>query len=182
MGVGPFFLKENIELEELRYRGIPTDAVFSLALAYWGEIQIQLICPENDAPWIYSSEYAVRERLHHVCLLVDDVVAAYAACAAHGAEILIEGKAGDSGRVSMRIPAAAGEYGRNPPQPAKHGRTVQYDQTSRNWLGRKRSPAQVGLRNYPSDWRLNTQTRPYRACQSTAFVYAAFNKIRANGA
>ena len=104
MGVGPFFMMENIKLGEMRYRGAPTDAVFSLALAYWGDVQIELIRPENDAPSIYNGEYAVRDRLHHVCVLVDDIADAYAACAEHGAEILVEGKVGDSGRVIYADP------------------------------------------------------------------------------
>lgn len=104
MGVGPFFLMENIELGEMRYRGAPTDARFSLALAYWGEVQIELIRPENDAPSIYTGEYAVRDRLHHVCVLVDDIAEAYDACVAQGAEILVEGKVGDAGRVIYADP------------------------------------------------------------------------------
>lgn len=104
MGVGPFFLMENIRLEDMRYRGRPTDAVFSLALSYWGETQIELIRPENDAPSIYAGEYAVRDRLHHVCLLIDDIQKAYDACAEHGAEILVEGRVGESGRVIYADP------------------------------------------------------------------------------
>lgn len=96
MGVGPFFLIENIHLDGMKYRGEPTDAVFTLALAYWGDIQIELIRPENDAPSIYSGEYAAGEGLHHVCILVDDLAAARATCEAQGAEVLIEGKFGAS--------------------------------------------------------------------------------------
>ena len=106
MGVGPFFLLENIKLEEMRYLGKPTDAVFSLALAYWGDIQIELIRPENDAPSIYNGVYAVRDQLHHVCLLIDDIADAYAACAEHGAKILVEGKVGTSGRVIYADPGS----------------------------------------------------------------------------
>lgn len=104
MGVGPFFLMENIALDDMRYLGQPTSAVFSLALAYWGDTQIELIRPENDAPSIYNGEYAVRDRLHHTCLLLDDIADAYAACAAHGAKILVEGKVGDSGHVIYADP------------------------------------------------------------------------------
>lgn len=104
MGIGPFFLMENIALEEMRYLGQPTNAVFSLALAYWGDIQIELIRPENDAPSIYSGDYAVRDRLHHTCLLLDDIADAYAACAEQGAKILVEGKVGDSGHVIYADP------------------------------------------------------------------------------
>ncbi len=96
MGVGPFFQMENIHLEDMKYRGEPTDAVFSLALAYWGDMQIELIRPENDAPSIYRGEYGLTDRLHHVCLLVDDIADAYAACEKQNAEIMIEGALGDS--------------------------------------------------------------------------------------
>jgi catechol 2,3-dioxygenase-like lactoylglutathione lyase family enzyme len=104
MGVGPFFLMENIALQDMRYLGQPTSAVFSLALAYWGDTQIELIRPENDAPSIYSGTYAVRDRLHHTCLLLDDIADAYAACAEQGAKILVEGKVGDSGHVIYADP------------------------------------------------------------------------------
>ncbi len=97
MGVGPFFLMEGIHLEGMKYRGQPTDAVFDLALAYWGDIQIELIRPRDNHPSIYSGEYAqVGDGLHHVCILVDDIADAYAACERQGAEIVIEGNFGNS--------------------------------------------------------------------------------------
>ncbi|MEM8725462.1 MAG: VOC family protein [Pseudomonadota bacterium] len=97
MGAGPFFLMEGIHLEGMKYRGEPTDAVFDLALAYWGDIQIELIRPRDDHPSIYSGEYAeVNDGLHHVCILVDDIEEAYRVCRDQGAEIVIEGSLGDS--------------------------------------------------------------------------------------
>ncbi|NBC38114.1 VOC family protein [Novosphingobium sp. FSY-8] len=99
VGAGPFFLMENIQLGEMTYKGQPSDAMFSVAWAYWGDMQIELIRPENDAPSIYTGEYAVRDQLHHVCIVVDDLEAARAALNAAGAEILIEGKVGDTGGV-----------------------------------------------------------------------------------
>ena len=96
MGVGPFFLIENIHLDGMKYRGAPTDAVFTLALAYWGDIQIELIRAENDAPSIYSGEYAATEGVHHVCILVDDIAHARRVCKQQGAEVVIEGKFGAS--------------------------------------------------------------------------------------
>ena len=53
MGVGPFFLIENIQLPDSRYLGEPNHCNFSIALAYWGDVQIELIRQENDAPSIY---------------------------------------------------------------------------------------------------------------------------------
>lgn len=105
MGVGPFHLIENIHLDDMRYLGEPTDARFSLALAYWGDLQIELIRPENDAPSIYTGPYGVRDRLHHVCLLVDDLDAAYRLCAATGARLALEGRFGSS-RVLYADPGA----------------------------------------------------------------------------
>ncbi|MDJ0644231.1 MAG: VOC family protein [Erythrobacter sp.] len=97
MGVGPFFLMESIHLEGMKYRGEPTDAVFDLALAYWGDIQIELIRPRDDHPSIYSGEYAdVNDGPHHVCILVDDIEDARRVCREQGAEIVIEGALGDS--------------------------------------------------------------------------------------
>lgn len=99
MGVGPFFLMENVRLGEMRYRGQPSDAVFSIAIGYWGDIQIELIRAENDGPSIYTGEYAVTDRMHHVCIFVDSIADARKACAEIGAEILVEGKVGDTGEV-----------------------------------------------------------------------------------
>lgn len=98
MGVGPFFMMEGIHLENMRYKGAPTDAHFDLALAYWGDLQIELIRPCDDHPSIYSGEYAegLNGGLHHVCVLVDDIAAAYAACEQNNAQILIEGRFGAS--------------------------------------------------------------------------------------
>ncbi len=100
MGVGPFYLIQNIELGDMRYLGEPTDCKFSLALAYWGEMQIELIRPENDAPGIYRGEYGVSgEVLHHTCILTDDLAQARKIAEAAGAKVLVEGTVGDDGGV-----------------------------------------------------------------------------------
>jgi hypothetical protein len=99
MGVGPFYLLENVALGGMKYRGQPTDAVFSIAIAYWGDVQIELIRAENEAPGIYTGEYAVTDRLHHICIFVDSIAEARAAAAAVGAEILVEGTVGEDGEV-----------------------------------------------------------------------------------
>lgn len=98
MGVGPFFLLENVALEDMRYRGEPSDCVFTLALAYWGDVQVELIRPENDAPSIYR-DLPNHGAMHHVCILTDDIAAAKATVLAAGAELLVEAKVGDDGGV-----------------------------------------------------------------------------------
>lgn len=100
MGVGPFFLMENIALEDLRYMGQPSDAVFSLALAYWGDVQVELIRPENDAPSLYRGIHAeAADTLHHTCILTNDIVEARRIAEAAGATMLVEAKVGDVGAV-----------------------------------------------------------------------------------
>lgn len=99
VGVGPFFLMENVRLGEMKYRGQPTESVFSIAIGYWGDIQIELIRPENDAPSIYNGDYAVTDRMHHICIFVKSIEEARRACAEVGAEILVEGKVGEDGEV-----------------------------------------------------------------------------------
>ena len=97
MGVGPFFLIENIQLEEMRYLGQPSDCVFTLALAYWGDMQIELIRQENDAPSIYRDTKG--GALHHTCIMTDDIAAAKAIALAAGCTLLVEAKVGDDGGV-----------------------------------------------------------------------------------
>ncbi len=74
MGVGPFYLQPNLSIPTLRYMGQPTDAVFSIAIAYWGDMQIELIEQHNDSPSIYRDwALAGHEGIHHSCILVDDI-------------------------------------------------------------------------------------------------------------
>ena len=96
MGVGPFFLFENIALENMRYRGQSTDARFTVAIGYWGDVQIELIRAENDAPAHYNGEYGIKDRLHHVLLLTDDFSAAEQAFEDIGAETIVSGVFGGS--------------------------------------------------------------------------------------
>lgn len=97
MGVGPFFLLENILLEDSSYLGAPNECVFSIALAYWGDVQVELIRQENAAPSIYRG--AEGPGLHHTCILTDDIAAARATAEAAGATVLVDGKVGPDGAV-----------------------------------------------------------------------------------
>lgn len=104
MGAGPFFLLPNVSLPGGRYRGEPSDPVFTMALGYWGDMQIELIRPENDAKSLYRGEYGVADVLHHVCVLVDSIAAARVRCEDIGAEIIFEAPVGDTGGVIYADP------------------------------------------------------------------------------
>lgn len=54
VGVGPFFVMSHIKFAEATYRGQPTDADISVAVAQWGEVQVELIQQFNESPSIYS--------------------------------------------------------------------------------------------------------------------------------
>ncbi|KHK89870.1 VOC family protein [Novosphingobium malaysiense] len=110
VGVGPFFVLNDVQLGEMKYKGQPTDAPFTMAIGYWGDIQIELIKTDSTAPSLYHGEYAVRDRLHHVCVFVDDIKAARAACAEAGAEVIVEGKVGEDGEVIYVDPGQGPGY------------------------------------------------------------------------
>ena len=99
VGAGPFFLLQNIELGDRKYRGQPTGAIFSVAIGYWGNLQIELCRPEGGGPSHLDGDYAVRDQLHHVCLFVDDIDEARRVTADAGGEVIFEGKVGDDGAV-----------------------------------------------------------------------------------
>ncbi|HWA63319.1 MAG TPA: VOC family protein [Caulobacteraceae bacterium] len=105
MGAGPFFALDHVQLEAVKYRGAPAQIDFSMALGYWGDIQIELIRQHNDAPSIYKTwRDEGREGLHHVCILVDDMAHARSVCAAAGAEVLQEGLVPGGGEVIYADP------------------------------------------------------------------------------
>ena len=53
MDVGPFFLIDVAPVLDFTYRGQPSDARISIALAQDGPMQIELIQPLDDAPSMY---------------------------------------------------------------------------------------------------------------------------------
>ncbi len=69
LGVGPFFYFERVPMRDFRYRGEPSPIEVSIALANWGELQIELIQQRNDAPSMYRDFLAAgREGLQHVAV------------------------------------------------------------------------------------------------------------------
>src|SRR5882724_8769112 len=70
VGVGPFYLLEHIAFGHVYFRGAPLNIDLSVAIAQWGEIQIELIQQHDASPSIYT-EFAARhgEGLQHVGVL-----------------------------------------------------------------------------------------------------------------
>ena len=59
VGVGPFFAMEHIQFGPVTFRGAPLAIDMSVAVAQWGEIQIELIVQHDASPSIYT-EFATR--------------------------------------------------------------------------------------------------------------------------
>ncbi|WP_224788980.1 VOC family protein [Pandoraea terrae] len=90
MGVGPWTVFRNVSLEG-RYRGQPGTVTMDVALAYQGDIQIELIKVTNDAPSPYRD--ATGKPIlgaHHVAWVVDDLDAAVARVTANGMTVAFE--------------------------------------------------------------------------------------------
>ncbi len=74
VGIGPFFVLEHVQFAEAYYRGARADVDMSVALAQWGEVQVELIHQFNDAPSIYSSFPArAQGGLQHVGVMTNSV-------------------------------------------------------------------------------------------------------------
>ena len=98
LGVGPFFLIDRIPIPSFRYRGEPSAAVVSVALAFSGDLEIELIEPHGDAPSMYRDFFAAgREGLHHLGYLVADFDDTVARARAAGLVIGQEGRGLSSG-------------------------------------------------------------------------------------
>ena len=74
LGVGPFFVLEHVEFAECRFMGKPVEIDMSVAIAYSGDYQIELVQQHNDSPSIYTEFLKHNEPgLQHVGTLVDDL-------------------------------------------------------------------------------------------------------------
>jgi hypothetical protein len=54
MGVGPFYLFEHVQFQDIWFRGEPARIDMTAAIGYWGDMQIEFIKQHDDAPSIYQ--------------------------------------------------------------------------------------------------------------------------------
>ena len=73
-GVGPFFWFDGVPFEDGRHRGVPAEYPPSTAaIAYSGDVQIELVCQENDAPGVFRDVFPLGEHgLHHLARICHD--------------------------------------------------------------------------------------------------------------
>jgi hypothetical protein len=73
-GIGPCFVLEHSNFAKLMFRGQPTKIDMTAAIAYWGDVQVELIYQHDDAPSIYTEfSRSKGEGLQHVGVMTDSV-------------------------------------------------------------------------------------------------------------
>jgi hypothetical protein len=72
--VGPFFVVDHVVYERCLYQGTPSDIDMSVAIAYHGDLQIELVKQHNDAPSIFN-QFKARHGsgLQHVAALSENL-------------------------------------------------------------------------------------------------------------
>lgn len=93
MGVGPFYLLRHIPLVNAKYYGQPTEIDSTVALSYWGDLQIEIIKQHNDDPSSYK-EWVDKKRdgVHHIRVDVEDIEKARKLCEDAGGVAACEGE------------------------------------------------------------------------------------------
>ena len=72
-GLGPFFVRRHIALENVTYRGSASELDISAAYTQSGDIMVELVTQHNDAPSIVRDRFAAHESgFHHVALDFED--------------------------------------------------------------------------------------------------------------
>jgi hypothetical protein len=92
-GVGPFFLFDSVTFDRPLYRGQPAEcADITAAIAQAGDIQIELVCQNDDRPSFWRDVVSPgRSALHHMALYCSDYDADLAAYSGAGAEAAFSG-------------------------------------------------------------------------------------------
>ena len=101
MEVGPFFVLEHVPYKRCLYLGAATPLDMSVALAYSGDVQIELVVQHNDAPSIFRNFLAARgPGLQHVGACSEDLDRDLAVLAARGVQPVQEGEADNGTRFA----------------------------------------------------------------------------------
>lgn len=101
LDVRPFFVVPHVPYRHCEFRGQPIDLDMSVAMAYSGQVQIELVQQHNDAPSIFSEFLAERgEGQQHVGAMVADLDIALADYAGRGVQPVQHGEAENGTRFA----------------------------------------------------------------------------------
>jgi len=107
LGIGPFFVRDHIPLDNVRIDGEPGRFDHSSAFAQWGDVMVELIC-DHGSP---AAEPTARDEgasVHHVAFFVDDFEAATASLTTAG---LTEAMFAEAGGMPFAFHDARSELG-----------------------------------------------------------------------
>ena len=92
-GVGPFFCFDGVPFADGHYRGRPAEfPEVSAAIAYAGDLQIELVCQDNDDPGVFRDLFSRGQfGLHHMALTCHDYETERDTYIAGGADLAFEG-------------------------------------------------------------------------------------------
>lgn len=93
-GVGPFFRFDGVPFTDGRYRGKNADfPAVTAAIAYAGDVQIELVCQDDDEPGVFRDLFSRGQSgLHHLALICQDYEAERDTYIDAGAELAFEGE------------------------------------------------------------------------------------------
>jgi len=93
VGLGPWHIFNPAPFDMLRYKGEPCEAVAGFALAFMGDVQIELIQQHNEAPSMYRDILdTYGEGVQHICFYPEDYDAALAAGVDSGMTLAQDGE------------------------------------------------------------------------------------------
>lgn len=108
-GIGPWRILDRLKLDQFEYEGAASPVEISIALAFSGDVQIELIQQHNDAPSMYLELLdTYGEGAQHICFYPNDYDAAMKAALSEGMSVGQQGSLwgirfaylrGDAGRV-----------------------------------------------------------------------------------
>ncbi|OHV30775.1 MULTISPECIES: VOC family protein [Pseudofrankia] len=104
LGVGPWYVLRG-QTESGTYRGAPCTVTVSIAFGNSGDLQVELICPEDDTPSIYREFLdAGQEGFHQLAWWTDDFPATMRSVEAAGWPVVWSGDGGGAARYAYVEP------------------------------------------------------------------------------
>ena len=103
LGIGPFFRLDHARPDNYRYAGVLQEEGpdLTIALAYSGDLQIELIQQNDDTPSLYKEFLTEADAgLHHWCFFTNSYSADYQCAIDRGLSIGHEGSFGDDTRFA----------------------------------------------------------------------------------
>ena len=99
--VGPFFVIDHVPYDECRYLGEDSDIDMAVAIAYHGDVQVELVKQHNDAASIFREHLETKgPGLQHVASISSDLGKDLAAFAERGLTPVQEGLASNGTRFA----------------------------------------------------------------------------------